>query len=109
MFEVLLKSLCHIKNPKWPPVVILNYAKSFSETESESSFAPVQYHWIMQTVYYTTMHLEALQAALLLETNVYLFFFGGHLGFGIKMTTKHNSNTRNGFVTLELVGLEVLL
>ena len=35
--------------------------------------------------------------------------FGGHLGFGHKMTPKHNFNTRNGFVTLKLVGLEVLL
>ena len=36
-------------------------------------------------------------------------YFGGHLGFGIKMTTKHDSKTRNGFFALKLVGLEVLL
>ena len=36
-------------------------------------------------------------------------YFGEHLGFGIKMTPKHNFITRNGFVTLKLVGLEVLL
>ena len=35
-------------------------------------------------------------------------YFGGHLGFGIKMIPKHNFNTRNGFVALKLVGLEVL-
>ena len=35
-------------------------------------------------------------------------YFGGHLGFGIKMTPKHDFNTRNGFVALKLVGLEVL-
>ena len=38
-----------------------------------------------------------------------LVIFGGHLGFGIKMTLKHNFNPRNGFVALKLVGLEVLL
>ena len=27
----------------------------------------------MQTLYYTTMHLEALQVSLLSETNMYLF------------------------------------
>ena len=34
------------------------------------------------------MHLEALQGSFLSETNVYLgyTYFGGHLGFGIKMT-----------------------
>ena len=36
-------------------------------------------------------------------------YFGGHLGFGIKMTTKHDFKTRNGFFALKLVGLEVLL
>ena len=36
-------------------------------------------------------------------------YLGGHLGFGLKMTPKHNFNTRNGFVALKLVGLEVLL
>ena len=36
-------------------------------------------------------------------------YFGGHLGFGIKMTPNDNFNTRNGFVAIELVGLEVLL
>ena len=36
-------------------------------------------------------------------------YFGGHLGFGIKMTPKHNFNTRNGFVALKSVGSEVLL
>ena len=42
--------------------------------------------------------------------NVYLGFtyhFGRHLGFCIKMTPKHNLNTRNGFIALILVGLEV--
>ena len=47
-----------------------------------------------------------------------LVIFCGHLRFGIKMTPpplpnkqkqKHNFNTRNGFVALKLVGLEVLL
>ena len=33
----------------------------------------------MQTVYYTTMHLEALQASFLLETNVYLLFLAAIL------------------------------
>ena len=36
MLEVLLKFLCHIINPRWPPVVILNYSKSFSEIDRES-------------------------------------------------------------------------
>ena len=57
------------------------------------------------------MHLEALQGSFLSETNVYLgytCYLGGHLGFGIKMNPKHNFNTRNGFVALQLVGLEVL-
>ena len=65
----------------------------------------------MQTVYYTTMHLETLQASLLFLDQCILVIFGGHLGFGIKMTSKleHNFNTKNGFVTLELVGLEILL
>ena len=31
------------------------------------------------------------------------------LDFGIKMTPKYDFNTRNGFVALKLVGLEVLL
>ena len=115
----------------------------------------------MQTIYYTAMHLEALQASLLLEANVYMLFlvaildlasrwppnmiltpetdfhpkisgiggitlvsvlywsksrnsttprsyFGGHLGFGIKMTPKHDFNTRNGFFALKLVRLDVL-
>ena len=35
-------------------------------------------------------------------------YFGGHLGLGIKMTPKHNFSTRNGFVALKLVRLEVL-
>ena len=34
---------------------------------------------------------------------------GGQLGFGIKMTPKHNFYTRNGFVTHRLMGLEVLI
>ena len=47
-----------------------------------------------------------------------LVIFGGHLGFGIKITPsplpniqkkKHNFNTRNGFVAIKLVGIEVLL
>ena len=51
-----------------------------------------------------------------------LVIFGGQIGIGIKMTPppkkkkkkkkkkqKHNFNTRNGFVALKLVGLEVLL
>ena len=72
----------------------------------------------MQTWYYITVHLEALQASFLSETNVYLGYtryFGGHLGIGIKMCPpnkqkqKHNFNTRNGFVALKLLGLEVLL
>ena len=57
------------------------------------------------------MHLEALQGAFLSETNVYLgytFYFGGRLGFGIKVTLKDNFSTRNGFIALTLVGLEVL-
>ena len=52
-----------------------------------------------------------LQESFLSETNVYLgyaCYFGGHLGFGIKMTPKHNFNTNNGLVALKLVGLEVL-
>ena len=36
-------------------------------------------------------------------------YFGGHLGFGIKMTPRHDFNIKNGFVALKLVGLEVLL
>ena len=65
----------------------VNYVKSFSETDRESSFALVQYDSIMQTWYYTTMHLEALHASFLSETNVYLgytCFFGGHPWFDIK-------------------------
>ena len=57
------------------------------------------------------MHLEACQGSFLSETIVYLgytYYFGGHLGFCIKMTTKHNFNTRNGFVALKLVGLKEL-
>ena len=75
------------------PVVILNDAKSFSKTDRESSFGMVWYDWIMiwQAWYYTTMHLEALQASFLSETNLYLgctcvLVGGGHPGFGIKMT-----------------------
>ena len=55
------------------------------------------------------MHLEALQGSSLWETNAHLGYtryFSGHLGFGIKMTPKHNFNTRNGLVALKLVGLE---
>ena len=33
----------------------------------------------MQTLYYTTMHLEALQALLLSEINVYLLFLAAIL------------------------------
>ena len=57
------------------------------------------------------MHLAVLQGSFLSETNVYLGYtchFRGHLGFGIKMNPKHNSNTRNGFVALKLLVLEVL-
>ena len=57
------------------------------------------------------MHFEALQGLFLSETNVYLgstCYFGRHLGFGIKMTPKHNFNTRNGFIVLQLMGLKVL-
>ena len=74
----------------------------------------------MQTWYYTTVHLEALQASFLSEINVYL---GVHLLFLAvildlasrwpplpnKQKQKHNFNTTNGFVALKLVGLEVLL
>ena len=43
------------------------------------------------------MHFEFLQGSFLSVTNVYLGYtgyFGGHLGFGIKMTPKHNFKTR---------------
>ena len=43
------------------------------------------------------MHLEG-----------YTGYFGGHLGFGIKMTPKHNFSPRNGFFVLKLAGLKVL-
>ena len=36
-------------------------------------------------------------------------YFGDHHGCGVKMTPKHYFNTRNGFVALKLVGIEVLL
>ena len=51
----------------------------FSETDRETSFALVRYDWIMQTLYYTTMHLGALWASLLSETNVYLLFLAAIL------------------------------
>ena len=35
--------------------------------------------------------------------------FGGHLECSFKMILKYNLNTRNGFIALKLVGLEVLL
>ena len=57
--------------------------------DRESSFALVWNDSIMQTWYYTTVHLEALQASFLSETNVYLgilVIFGVHLGIGIEMT-----------------------
>ena len=50
----------------------VNYVKSFSETDRDSSFSLVQYDSIMQTWYYITMHLEALHASFLSETNVCL-------------------------------------
>ena len=58
------------------------------------------------------MHLEVLQRSFSSETNVYLgytCYFGGHIGFGIKMTPNHNFDNRNRFVAFKLVGLEVSL
>ena len=67
------------------------------------------------------MHLEALQASFLSETNMYLGYtchFGGHVGFGMNITHTHTPkkkkktiifNTRNWLIALKLVGLEVLL
>ena len=55
------------------------------------------------------MHLEALQGPFSPETNVYLgytCYFGGHIGFGIKITP--HQNFRNGYIALKIVGLEVL-
>ena len=107
-------------NPRWPPIVILNNANSFSQTDRESSFALIWYDSIKQTWYYTTVHLEALQASLLWETNMYL---GVYLLFWRPSwiwhqdapppppspKKPHNFNTRNGFVALKLVELEALL
>ena len=58
----------------------------------------------MQTWYSTTVHLEALQASFLSETNVYVGYT-----FPNKQKQKHDFNTRNGFFALKLMGLEVLL
>ena len=73
------------------------------------------------------MHLEALQASFLSETNVYLgvylLFLAAILDLAsrwpppkktknknkTKTKQQHNFNIRNGFVALKLVGLEVLL
>ena len=107
----------------------MNYAKSFSETDNESSFALVSYDWIMQTVYYTTVNLEALQASLL-ETNVYLLFLAAILDLASRWhppppppppppptppptpptpPPPHPHPPTPGFVTLKFVGLKVLL
>ena len=72
----------------------------------------------MQTWYYTTIHLEALQASFSSETNVYLgyTFLAAILDLASrwpplpnKQKQKHNYNTKNGFVALKSVGSEVLL
>ena len=75
----------------------------------------------MQAWYYTTVHLEALQASFLSETNVYLgytwYFWRPSWIWheddphppNKKKQQKHNFNTRNGFVALQVVGLKVLL
>ena len=78
------------------------------------------------------MHLEALQASFLSETNVYLgytrYFWWSSWNWHQddpppppppprphthtlpnKQKQKYNFNTRNGFVALKLVGFEVLL
>ena len=38
----------------------------------------------MQTLYYTTLHLEALQASFLLETNKYLLFLAAILDLALR-------------------------
>ena len=38
----------------------------------------------MQTLYYTTLHLEALQASFLSETNVYLLFLAAILDLALR-------------------------
>ena len=72
----------------------------------------------MQTWYYTTVHLEALQASSSSETDVYLAytFLAAILDLASrwpplpnKQKQKHNFNTRSGFVALKLVELEVSL
>ena len=68
----------------------------------------------METLYYTTMHLEASQASFLSETNVYLsgvylLFWAAILDLASRWTPIHNFNTINEFVAPNLVGLEVFL
>ena len=105
----------------------VNYVKPFSENGRESSFALVQYDSIMQTWYYTTMHLEALHASFLCVPGIYLLFLAAILDLASrcppppppppthththkkKTKKKHNFNTRNGFVALKLMRLKVLL
>ena len=54
----------------------------------------------MQTVHYTTMHLEALQASLLLETNVYLLFLAAIFDLASRWPQHNFYTKKNGFVTL---------
>ena len=54
------------------------------------------------------MHLKALQASSLSETNVY-FYFWRPSWIWQQDDLKHKFNTKNGFVTMKLVGLKVLL
>ena len=62
----------------------------------------------MQTAYYTTRHLEAFQASLFETLCISCYFLVAILDLA-SIDPQNNFNTKNGFVTLKLVGLKILL
>ena len=106
-------------NPRWPPIVILNHANSFSQADRKSSFC-TGLIWLNQAnmILYHSAFWSLAGITLIGDKyvpGVYLLFWrpswiwhqdNPHLPN--KQKQKHNFNTRNGFVALKLVGLEVL-
>ena len=73
-------------------------------------------HLLLFFVSRISVYTYLLQRVGLQSSDKYVHYYYGYgvaQGFvvelGIKMTPKHNFSTINGFVTLKLMGLEVLL
>ena len=98
-------------NPRWRPVVILNYAESFSETDIIICTGLI---WLIHAniiSYHKTF--GSFPGIVIIGVQcvpgVYLLFLAAILDLASRWTPKHNFNARNGFVALKLVGLDVML